>query len=107
MVTNNEYQKLTGTQKESQQLFLGGAGRELYKRVSQRFPFNVPISYKKINLQKTELSSSAVPHPNLTAESADVSLTNTLTFMLKDEAGIFDSLWELTGSFSIFPNSDL
>lgn len=76
----------------------------MYKRVSQRtsrFPFNVPISYKKISLQKTELSSSAVPHPNLTAESADALLTNTLTFMLKDEAGIFDSLWALTGSISI------
>lgn len=35
-VTNNEYQKLTGAQKETQQLSLGAAGRELYKRVSQR-----------------------------------------------------------------------
>lgn len=103
-VTNNKYQKLTGTQKESQQLFLGVQGGNCVS-VSHKghkgFHSMFPIRYKKINLQKTELSSSAVPHPNLTAESGAASLTNTWTSMLKDEAGIFDSLWELTGSVSI------
>lgn len=102
---NNGYKNLTMRQKERK--------ANSFSRVEHRgkatgmsdMDIKVPLKCLhqqcKTYFQKTEFSSSPVPHPNPAAQSGDVSLTNPLKFLWKDGAGVFHSLWALTGSLFI------